>query len=275
MDTTKNDIGHHETLRDEDIIGEKRIGQDRVEHLRQLSPDELVAEKKLRRKIDRLIMPVVVTVYLMNYIDRNNYAAARLQGLEDDLGLKGDQYQTALSILFVGYVRQHRRSFHKCTKANTNLGSYASPLKRRDELRRQTISIPRIFHMRMGPRVSAHQPSQGLRRHGRLSFHLGNRRGSILCRCALLPFKVVHQERAQPSNVHLLLRIHAFRRIRSFDRCWNSFKRHFDRVPRYHGLAMGTYKQTPFTSVYNRSEANATLSCTSSKAPLRFSSDLL
>ena len=51
-------------------------------------------------------MPVVVTVYLMNYIDRNNYAAARLQGLEEDLGLEGDQYQTALSILFVGYVRQ-------------------------------------------------------------------------------------------------------------------------------------------------------------------------
>ena len=105
MDTTKNDIGHHKTIRDEDIIGEKRIEHERAEHLRQLSPEELVAEKKLRRKIDRLIMPVVVTVYLMNYIDRNNYAAARLQGLEADLGLEGDQYQTALSILFVGYVR--------------------------------------------------------------------------------------------------------------------------------------------------------------------------
>lgn len=39
-----------------------------------------------------------------NYIDRNNYAAARLQGLEDDLGLTGEQYQTGLSILFVGYI---------------------------------------------------------------------------------------------------------------------------------------------------------------------------
>lgn len=35
---------------------------------------------------------------------RNNYAAARLQGLEKDLNLVGDQYQTGLSILFVGYV---------------------------------------------------------------------------------------------------------------------------------------------------------------------------
>lgn len=35
-----------------------------------LSPEELVHEKKLRRKIDLLIMPLVVLVYLMNYIDR-------------------------------------------------------------------------------------------------------------------------------------------------------------------------------------------------------------
>ena len=40
----------------------------------------------------------------MNYLDRNNIAAARLQGLEDDLSLTGDQYLTALSILFVGYL---------------------------------------------------------------------------------------------------------------------------------------------------------------------------
>jgi hypothetical protein len=35
-----------------------------------LTPDELEVEKKLRRKIDFLIMPLVVLVYLMNYIDR-------------------------------------------------------------------------------------------------------------------------------------------------------------------------------------------------------------
>lgn len=40
----------------------------------------------------------------MNYLDRNNIAAARLAGLEDDLNLHGTQYQTAVSSLFVGYV---------------------------------------------------------------------------------------------------------------------------------------------------------------------------
>jgi len=104
MEGPKTDIGHHEVLHDVDIIGEKHIDAEQAMHLRQLTPDELIAEKKLRRKIDQRIMPVVVTVYLLNYIDRNNYAAARLQGLEEELGLQGNQYQTGLSILFVGYV---------------------------------------------------------------------------------------------------------------------------------------------------------------------------
>jgi hypothetical protein len=36
--------------------------------------------------------------------DRNNYAAARLQGLEKDLNLHGNEYQVGVSILFVAYV---------------------------------------------------------------------------------------------------------------------------------------------------------------------------
>jgi hypothetical protein len=70
MDGPKTDIGHHEVLHDVDIIGEKSIDAEQAMHLRVLTPDELVAEKKLRTKIDKRIMPVVVTVYLLNYIDR-------------------------------------------------------------------------------------------------------------------------------------------------------------------------------------------------------------
>ncbi|KAL3486054.1 major facilitator superfamily domain-containing protein [Aspergillus germanicus] len=70
----------------------------------ELTPEEKVIEKKLRRRIDSIIMPLVILVYLMNYIDRNNYAAAKLQGLEADLNLNDQQYQTGLSILFVGYI---------------------------------------------------------------------------------------------------------------------------------------------------------------------------
>lgn len=70
-----------------------------------LSPEERVkAEKALVRKIDVRLIPPVIAMYILNYIDRNAIASARLGGLEEDLKLKGSEYQTAVSILFVGYI---------------------------------------------------------------------------------------------------------------------------------------------------------------------------
>lgn len=40
----------------------------------------------------------------MNYLDRNNISAARLKGLQADLGMDYSQYATCLSILYVGYI---------------------------------------------------------------------------------------------------------------------------------------------------------------------------
>ncbi|KAI0036737.1 MFS general substrate transporter [Vararia minispora EC-137] len=60
-------------------------------------------EKKLLHKID-LRMSVLVVIYILNYIDRNNASAARLKGFETDLHLKGSQFATLLSILYVGYI---------------------------------------------------------------------------------------------------------------------------------------------------------------------------
>lgn len=40
----------------------------------------------------------------MNYLDRNNIAAARLGGLQQDLDISNTQYSTCLSILYVGYI---------------------------------------------------------------------------------------------------------------------------------------------------------------------------
>ncbi|KAH8432976.1 putative MFS transporter [Aspergillus melleus] len=90
---------------DSEAFGEKaNMTHDEVAQIAQLTDEEKVIERKLRRRIDSLIMPLVILVYLMNYIDRNNYAAAKLQGLEEDLNLNDAQYQTGLSILFVAYI---------------------------------------------------------------------------------------------------------------------------------------------------------------------------
>ncbi|UPL01994.1 hypothetical protein LCI18_012928 [Fusarium solani-melongenae] len=60
-------------------------------------------EKKLKRKLDARCS-LFVLIYIMNYLDRNNIAAARLKGLQDDLKLDDTQYATCLSILYVGYI---------------------------------------------------------------------------------------------------------------------------------------------------------------------------
>ncbi|KIJ70004.1 hypothetical protein HYDPIDRAFT_104677 [Hydnomerulius pinastri MD-312] len=60
-------------------------------------------EKQLLRKLDRRVM-FLVLVSIMNYLDRYNAAAARLQGLEEDLGMSGREFNTLISILYVGYV---------------------------------------------------------------------------------------------------------------------------------------------------------------------------
>ncbi|KAH8432305.1 uncharacterized protein LDX57_009944 [Aspergillus melleus] len=73
------------------------------QYVRDLSPEERRrAEKKLVRKVDLRLMIVTFVMYVMNYLDRNNFAAARLAGLEKDLNLKGNQFQVTVSILFIG-----------------------------------------------------------------------------------------------------------------------------------------------------------------------------
>ncbi|PVG04130.1 MFS general substrate transporter [Serendipita vermifera] len=60
-------------------------------------------ERKLLWKVD-LRMSILVVIYILNYIDRNNAAAARLRGFEADLNLHGQEFATLLSILYVGYI---------------------------------------------------------------------------------------------------------------------------------------------------------------------------
>ncbi|KAL3456997.1 major facilitator superfamily domain-containing protein [Aspergillus heterothallicus] len=60
--------------------------------------------KKLLRKVDLHLLPLLVLMYLLNFLDRNNLSQARLGTLEQDLGMKGTDFNLATSILFVGYL---------------------------------------------------------------------------------------------------------------------------------------------------------------------------
>jgi hypothetical protein len=77
--------------------------------------ERLAAERKLKRKIDIRLLPALVVMYILSmpllsyliwvdYLDRNAIASTRLGGITEDLGLVGNQFQTSVSILFVGYL---------------------------------------------------------------------------------------------------------------------------------------------------------------------------
>lgn len=55
--------------------------------------DRARQEKNLVRKIDTRLLPMIILMYVMNYLDRNNIAAVRLAGLQDELNLSSPQYQ--------------------------------------------------------------------------------------------------------------------------------------------------------------------------------------
>lgn len=56
------------------------------------APIDPVAEKKLIRKIDFRLIPILWLLFLCAFIDRINIGNARIQGLEEDLGMVGSDY---------------------------------------------------------------------------------------------------------------------------------------------------------------------------------------
>lgn len=63
-----------------------------------------VNERSLLRKIDLHLLPGVVTLYLLSFLDRSNVANAKLDGLTASLHMTGNQYLTGLTLFFIGYI---------------------------------------------------------------------------------------------------------------------------------------------------------------------------
>ncbi|KAI0907223.1 allantoate permease [Ustulina deusta] len=77
--------------------------------------------KKLMRKLDIHLLPLLVLMYLLNFLDRNNLSQARLSTLEKDLGMKGTDFNLATSILFVGYILMQLPSNLMLTRVRPSL----------------------------------------------------------------------------------------------------------------------------------------------------------
>ncbi|ODN99098.1 hypothetical protein I350_07253 [Cryptococcus amylolentus CBS 6273] len=73
--------------------------------LQGLSVEEVEAiDKRATRKLDLLLMPVLLVLYVLNYLDRQNISSAKIAGIMDSLSLTTTQYNTCVAVLFAGYV---------------------------------------------------------------------------------------------------------------------------------------------------------------------------
>lgn len=63
-------------------VAAKQRGLEPPEILRGMSPEERAAfEKKLRRKIDIRLLPMIIIMYILNYIDRYAHAIAQQRSI--------------------------------------------------------------------------------------------------------------------------------------------------------------------------------------------------
>jgi hypothetical protein len=67
-DVEKHGINHNEVIHDHDVIGNAHVSKEDAEHAAELSSEEAYTAKKLRIKIDLMIMPWVILVRMTVFI---------------------------------------------------------------------------------------------------------------------------------------------------------------------------------------------------------------
>ncbi|KZT63330.1 hypothetical protein DAEQUDRAFT_770719 [Daedalea quercina L-15889] len=65
-----------------------------------LSPEQ---QRRLWRKVDMRILPILSVMYLCCYLDRGNIGNAKLEGLMTQLDLTGNRYNIALTMFYIPY----------------------------------------------------------------------------------------------------------------------------------------------------------------------------
>ncbi|KAI9170792.1 transporter [Paramyrothecium foliicola] len=61
-------------------------------------------EKKILRKMDVRLIPMLALLYLLSFLDRGNIGNAKIEGLQEDLDMTSDQYNWCLTVFFFTYA---------------------------------------------------------------------------------------------------------------------------------------------------------------------------
>lgn len=63
-----------------------------------------VQRRKLVRKIDFIIVPLLASVYFLQYLDKTTLSYAAVMGLRTDTHLKGQQYSDLSMLFYIGFI---------------------------------------------------------------------------------------------------------------------------------------------------------------------------
>jgi sugar phosphate permease len=63
-----------------------------------------LSERAILRKMDLRLIPMLALLYLLSFLDRGNIGNAKIEGLVEDLGMTGAQYNWTLTVFFFTYA---------------------------------------------------------------------------------------------------------------------------------------------------------------------------
>ncbi|KAK2486172.1 hypothetical protein H9L39_00099 [Fusarium oxysporum f. sp. albedinis] len=86
-------FGHEEI----EVVNKQQHIEDAVQY------DEAEA-RRILRKVDYRVVPLLTIMYLIAFIDKANIGNAKIAGMNDELGLTGRQYNIVLTVFFIPYA---------------------------------------------------------------------------------------------------------------------------------------------------------------------------
>ncbi|KEQ89759.1 MFS general substrate transporter [Aureobasidium pullulans EXF-150] len=100
----QNDIAHEKDLEKnfEDVQLEQR--QASVDNGGSAPFIDPVIEKRVIRKLDWHLVPLLMALYLLAFLDRSNIGNAKIAGMKDALNLTDDRYSWLLTIFYISYI---------------------------------------------------------------------------------------------------------------------------------------------------------------------------
>ncbi|KAH8703055.1 MFS nicotinic acid transporter Tna1 [Talaromyces proteolyticus] len=101
---------HASSLRDSDNNTTTYVSNEKFSDIQKQDVEQAsdvfhnIDEKKVLRKMDLRLLPMLSILYLLCFLDRGNIGNAKIEGLPEELGLVGPQYNLCLTVFFFTYA---------------------------------------------------------------------------------------------------------------------------------------------------------------------------